>query len=136
MQKKTLENNALSADNQTSALEDTYDNLSPFDISNPDDEFHALYWPMEKWMNDSSAADLINELTRKYPGLRWNNPLSAQFNAMLSIFQNVELVKHYIVYYDYTIIDFMRLMLSNWPELFTKKRYASALSTVIVSCLI
>ena len=135
MRKEISNSLSLSAD-ENDSYNNMTDELKPAEISNPSDDFHAMYWPMDKWINDSNAADLINSMMRARPELHWNNPLSTQFNAMLSVFQNPDWVGSLTVYYDYTIVDFIRLMLANWPEVFAKKRYASALSAAIVSCLI
>lgn len=133
----------LSADEkeEREALKNLHDGnengqITPFDISNPDNEFHALYWPMDKWIDDSSVADMINTMICAYPELKWSNTPQTQFSAMLSVFHNSDWVNGLITHYDYTMVDFMRLMLANWPDIFAKKRYASALSTTVVSCLL
>lgn len=100
------------------------------------DDFRAVYWPMEKWIDDHSTIELLSAMMDVYPALDWDNPLSAQFNAMMSVMQDSEWVEELRSDYDLSMVDFMRVIFLNWPELFTKKRYASALSATIMSCLI
>lgn len=105
-------------------------------VAGAGDDFRAVYWPMEKWINDKAAAEMLSAMIGMYPNLNWSNPLSAQFNAMLSAIQNIAWMNELRIRYDFCLIDFMRIVFMNWPELFTKKRYASTLSAAIVSCLI
>lgn len=99
------------------------------------DDFRASYWPMEKWINDKAITDMLNVIVSTYPNLNWNNPLSSQFTAMLSAVQNIAWITELRTQYDFGIVDFMRILFMNWPELFTRKKYASSLSAAIVSVL-
>ena len=97
------------------------------------DEFRATYWPMEKWIDDYATAEMLSMMIETYPDLNWKNQPSVQFGAMLSVVQDVDWINTLRAKYEFGLVDFMRVVFMNWPELFTRKKYVSTLSTAIVS---
>ena len=110
-------------------------NYGFMDVAGCSDEFRALYWPMDKWFNETCAAEMLSTIISAYPGLAWNNPLSSQFTAMLSVVRNIDWIDEIRGTYDIGLVDFMRLIFMNWSELFTRKKYVATLSATIVSTL-